>query len=138
MHNLQCILYCYIGGVKDSRGAVISILNMMDVFVDKTDTSGFETGGRDYFRTLCQQSFPGPLVGGNAGSKELNKWVDEKIASYEAPYMDFRKADLLRLLFSLLKIALQYYGKFRSPFGTDQVLKVFFNPLFERKLCTYF
>ncbi|EXC32401.1 Protein transport protein Sec16B [Morus notabilis] len=110
-------------GSQDSRGAVISILNMMDVFADKTDTSGFETGGRDYFRALCQQSFPGPLVGGNAGSKELNKWVDEKIASYGAPYMDFRKADLLRLLFSLLKIALQYYGKFRSPFGTDQVLK---------------
>lgn len=110
-------------GSQESRAGVISILNMMEVFTDKTDASGFETGGRDYFRALCQQSFPGPLVGGNAGSKELNKWVDEKIASYEAPYMDYGRGDLLRLLFSLLKIALQYYGKLRSPFGTDLALK---------------
>lgn len=133
VHVFSCLLLAlfpiyltvYMRVVKESRAGVISILNMMEVFTDKTDASVFETGGRDYFRALCQQSFPGPLVGGNAGSKELNKWVDEKIASYEAPFMDYGGGDLLRLLFSLLKIALQYYGKLRSPFGTDLALKVF-------------
>lgn len=113
--------------VKDSVKGVISVLNLMEVFTDKTDTTSFRDGDRDYFHVLCQQSFPGPLVGGNVGSKELNKWIDDKIANYGTPYMDFRKGELLRLLLSLLKISVQYYGKLRSPFGTDQALKVFYN-----------
>lgn len=112
--------------VKDSVGGVINVLNLMEVVLDKTDAASFGTGCHDYFHALCQQSFPGPLVGGNAGSRELNKWIDDKIANCETACMDFRRGDHLRLLFSLLKIACQYYGKLRSPFGTDLTLKVFF------------
>lgn len=112
------------GVIKDSRGGLINVLNLTEVFMDKTDTSGYETGAGDYFRALCKQSFPGPLVNGNVGSKELNKWIDDKIANYETPYMVYRKGALLSLLFSLLKLALQFYGKLRSPFGSDQAMKV--------------
>ncbi|XP_010258928.1 PREDICTED: protein transport protein SEC16B homolog [Nelumbo nucifera] len=108
---------------QDSVGDSISIHNLMEVVMDKIDTSSMGFGACDYFRSLCQQSFPGPLVGGNVGSKELNKWIDERIANCETPHIDYRKGELLRLLFSLLKIACQHYGKLRSPFGTDPTLK---------------
>ena len=110
--------------VKDSVGGVLNVLNLMEVVMDKNDSSSFGFGACDYFYALCQQSFPGPLVGGSVGSKELNKWIDEKIATCESPIMDYKKSEDLRLLFSLLKISCQYYGKLRSPFGTDQALKV--------------
>ncbi|KAE8713796.1 Protein transport protein SEC16B-like protein [Hibiscus syriacus] len=85
--------------------------------------SGAAPATFDYFNTLCQQSFPGPLVGGNVGSKDLNKWIDDRIASCESPNMDYGKGELLRMLLSLLKIAWQHYGKLRSPFGSDILLK---------------
>ncbi|OMO52484.1 hypothetical protein COLO4_37171 [Corchorus olitorius] len=110
-------------GSQDSVGASISVLNMLEVVSGNTNGSGAAVAGCDYFRTLCQQSFPGPLVGGNVGSKELNKWVDDRIANCESPEMDYRKGSVLRLLLSLLKIACQHYGKLRSPFGADTVLK---------------
>lgn len=94
--------------------------------MDKTDASSIGFGACDYFHVLCQQSFPGPLVGGNVGSREVNKWVDEKIASCKSPDMEYRRGELLSLLFSLLKIGCQYRGKLRSPCGTDQALKVNF------------
>ncbi|EFH39602.1 hypothetical protein ARALYDRAFT_916648 [Arabidopsis lyrata subsp. lyrata] len=72
-----------------------------------------------YFRCLHQQSLPGPLVGGNVGSKELHKWIDERILNCESSYMDFSRGKLLKMLLSLLRISYQYYGKLRSPFGTD-------------------
>ncbi|KAL6128991.1 hypothetical protein ACLB2K_072344 [Fragaria x ananassa] len=102
---------------------VINILNLMDVVTEKSEAANFGTGGSDYFSALCQQSFPGPLVGGNVGNKELNKWIDDKIANCDTLDMDFKKGDHMRLLFSLLKISWQFYGKLRSPFGTDQRLK---------------
>ncbi|XP_010264305.1 PREDICTED: protein transport protein SEC16A homolog isoform X2 [Nelumbo nucifera] len=110
-------------GSQDPMGGSVSILNLMGVILDKTDTTGIAYGVCDYFQSLCQQSFPGPLVGGNVGNKELNKWIDERIASYESPNMDYRKGKLLKLLLSLLKIACQHYGKLRSPFGTDPTSK---------------
>ncbi|KAF8369607.1 hypothetical protein HHK36_032370 [Tetracentron sinense] len=110
-------------GSQDSVGSSISILNLMQVFMDKTDTASTGIGACDYFCTLCNHSFPGPLVGGNVGSKELNKWIDERISNCESPNMDYRRGGSLRLLLSLLKIAFQHYGKLRSPFGIDPILK---------------
>lgn len=104
----------------------ISVLNLMEVVLGNTDASSTGTGAFGYFRALCQQSFPGPLVGGSVGSKELNKWIDERIANCESPDMDYRKGEALKLLLSLLKIACQHYGKLRSPFGTDATLRVTF------------
>ncbi|XP_042509990.1 protein transport protein SEC16A homolog [Macadamia integrifolia] len=110
-------------GSQDSIGGSVSLLNLSEVVMENINSTTAGVGACDYFRTLCQQSFPGPLVGGNAGSKELNKWIDERIAYCESPNMDYRKGELLRLLLSLLKIACQHYGKFRSPFGTDPAMK---------------
>ncbi|KAL6981726.1 hypothetical protein U1Q18_023348 [Sarracenia purpurea var. burkii] len=108
---------------QESTGSFISILNLMDAVMAKTDASSVGFGACDYFYTWCQHSFPGPLVGGNVGSREVNKWIDEKISNCESPDMNCRKGELLRLIFSLLKIACQHYGKLRSPFGTDKALK---------------
>lgn len=102
-------------GNQESKGGSISMLNIMDVIDDQNDTAQIGHGGKDYFRTLCQQSFPGPLVGGSVGTKELNKWIDERITKCESPDMDYRKGELLKLLLSLLKIGYQYYGRLRSP-----------------------
>ncbi|BFG31401.1 hypothetical protein CerSpe_176750 [Prunus speciosa] len=108
-------------GSQDPVGGSVSVLNLIEVFTEKTGASSFGMSTCDYFRALCQQSFPGPLVGGSVGSKELNKWIDERIANCESSEMDYRKGKVLRLLLSLLKIACQHYGKLRSPFGTDNV-----------------
>ncbi|KAK4365192.1 hypothetical protein RND71_016550 [Anisodus tanguticus] len=108
-------------GSQNPSGGAISVLNLMDVMSERTDSL---TGACDYIQTLYRNPFPGPLVGGNAGIKELNKWIDERIANSEFPGMDYRKGEVLRLLLSLLKIACQYYGKLRSPFGTDLKLKL--------------
>ncbi|XP_054823295.1 protein transport protein SEC16B homolog isoform X2 [Prosopis cineraria] len=104
-----------------SQGSV-SVLNLTEVVMGSINSFGIENGARDYFHALCQQSFPGPLVGGSVGSKELYKWIDERIAHCESPDMDYIKGERLRLLLSLLKIACQHYGKLRSPFGTDTLL----------------
>ncbi|OVA14413.1 Sec16 [Macleaya cordata] len=108
---------------KDCVGGSISVLDLMDVVMDKNDASSIGFGTCDYFRTLCHQSFPGPMVGGNIGNKELNTWIDERITNCGSPDMDYRNGEPLRLLLSLLKIACQHYGKLRSPFGTDPSLK---------------
>ncbi|KAL4570944.1 hypothetical protein LXL04_026609 [Taraxacum kok-saghyz] len=87
-------------GTQDS----ISVHNMGEI----------SSGGGDYFETLGRQSFPGPLANGSVGGKELSKWIDERITQ-----TDSNNSQVLRLLLSLLKIASQHYGKFRSPFGAD-------------------
>ncbi|XP_044476726.1 protein transport protein SEC16A homolog isoform X2 [Mangifera indica] len=108
-------------GSQDHVGGSISVLNLMDVI--SRNTSDSSAGGVTYFNALCQQAFPGPLVGGNVGSKELNKWIDERVANCESHDMDYRKGEVLKLLLSLLKIGCQHYGKLRSPFGTDTALR---------------
>ncbi|CAN4075996.1 unnamed protein product [Withania somnifera] len=110
-------------GSQNPVGGSISVLNLMDVLSERVDSSSLATGACDYTQALCRQSFPGPLVGGSPSIKELNKWIDERISNSESPDMDYRKGEVLRLLLSLLKIACQYYGKLRSPFGTEAVLK---------------
>lgn len=108
---------------KDCIGGSISVLDLMDAVTNKNGASNIDFGGSGYFRTLCHQSFPGPLVGGNSGNKELNTWIDERITECASLNVDYRNGELLRLLLSLLKIACQHYGKLRSPFGTDPSLK---------------
>lgn len=117
--------------VKAPVGGTISVLNLMEVVMGNTNPNaiGNDVRACDYFSALCQHSFPGPLVGGNVGNKELQKWIDERIANCESSGMDYRKAEALRLLLNLLKIGYQHYGKLRSPFGTDTVLRVTYSPL---------
>ncbi|XP_077245056.1 protein transport protein SEC16A homolog [Tasmannia lanceolata] len=110
-------------GSQDPVGRSVSILNLMEVVTDKTDAANNGCGAFSYFHALCQQAFSGPLVGGNVATKELNKWIDERIASCGSTNMDFRKAEQLRLLFSLLKISYEHYGKLRSPFAVNPTLQ---------------
>ncbi|CAA2973136.1 Hypothetical predicted protein [Olea europaea subsp. europaea] len=110
-------------GNQNSAGSSISVLNLAEVVNEKVDSSSIGMGGCSYLRVLCKQAFPGPLTGGSVGVKELNRWIDERIMNSESSDMDYRKGEILRLLLSLLKIACQYYGKLRSPFGTDAALK---------------
>jgi hypothetical protein len=87
-------------------------MNLMEIILGSSDNASSVGGGTcSYFHALCQQSFPGPLVGGNVGNQ--------------------RKGEVLRLLLALLKIACQHYGKLRSPFGTDNLLKVNYKCLFQ-------
>ncbi|MBA0640147.1 hypothetical protein Goklo_023113 [Gossypium klotzschianum] len=109
-------------GNQGSVGGVVSVLNLVEVVMDNSNASSFGFGAQDYFQTLCQHPLPGPLVGGNVGNRELYKWIDERIANCESSSLGYR-GDVLRLLLSLLKISCQYYGKLRSPFGTDQTSK---------------
>ena len=109
--------------MKDSAG-VISILNMMEVAMPKHDGSDIGFGDCDYVRTLCEQSFSGPLVSGNLGSKELNKWIDDRIANSDTPASDNKDDEVLKMVLSVLKIACQYYGKLRSAFGAGHNSKV--------------
>ncbi|KAK1381781.1 Protein transport protein sec16 [Heracleum sosnowskyi] len=111
------------GGQVPVGGGSISVLNLMEVVSGRPDAINTRQGVCDYFNNLCRQSLPGPLTGGTVSAKELYRWTDERIANCESPDIDYRKGEALRLLLSLLKIALQHYGKLRSPFGTDKVLK---------------
>ncbi|PWA66364.1 ancestral coatomer element 1, Sec16/Sec31 [Artemisia annua] len=106
------------GGQKEASGGVILVHNLAEVVTEVADNG---TGVRGYFHTLCRQSFPGPLAGGNVGSKELNRWIDERIT--HPSDTDYKRDQTLKLLLSLLKIASQHYGKLRSPFGTDTTSK---------------
>ncbi|CAK7356373.1 unnamed protein product [Dovyalis caffra] len=111
-------------GSQDHVGSSISVMNLMEVMSGSSDDASSVGGVTcSYFHALCQQSFPGPLVGGSVGNKELNKWIDERIAHCESSVVNHKKGEALRLLLSLLKIACQHYGKLRSPFGTDNLLK---------------
>lgn len=105
---------------QDSVGGSISIFNLMEVVTEAASTG---TGACDYFQALCQQSYPGPLVGGSAASKEVTKWIDDRIANWQSLNVNARKGELLRLLLSLLKISCQHYGKIRSPLGIDTTLQ---------------
>lgn len=105
-------------GSKDPDGHSISVCNLMEAVSVNSGPLGTGTGTCSYFTSLCHQSFPGPLVGGNAGSKELNRWIDERIANCELTDMDYCKSKALKLLLSLLKVACQHYGKLRS-YGAD-------------------
>ncbi|XVE77406.1 hypothetical protein DITRI_Ditri13aG0060000 [Diplodiscus trichospermus] len=70
------VTFGYGGKVIDFVGASISVLNLLEV------VNG----------TTVAPPFPGPLVGGNVGSKEWNK-IDDKIASYESPDVDYIKGE---------------------------------------------
>ncbi|KAI3687229.1 hypothetical protein L1987_80923 [Smallanthus sonchifolius] len=115
MKDSTALLNASYGG-QDSNSGSISVLNLAEVV-----TGG--AGVDDYFHTLCQQSFPGPLSGGNAGSKELSRWIDDRVTHSETCDVDYNKGEVLRLLLSLLKIASQHYGKLRSPLGSESSLK---------------
>ncbi|KAJ6850611.1 protein transport protein SEC16B-like protein [Iris pallida] len=116
-------------GSQGNAGGAVSILSLSEVVAEKTNAlSIISSSSCSYFHALCQQPFPGPLVGGNAATKDVNKWIDERIMSCESSSMDFQRGEFLKLLLSLLKILCQHYGKLRSPFGADPSLEEIDSP----------
>ncbi|XP_010542224.1 PREDICTED: protein transport protein SEC16B homolog [Tarenaya hassleriana] len=107
-----------IGSQTSGRNA-ISVLNVTEAVSGSDNLPGTS----NYFSTVCHQSFPGPLAGGSVGSKDLHKWINERMSSFESLGPDHGKGKLLKLLLSLLKIACQHYGKLRSPFGTNTTMR---------------
>ncbi|CAK9226939.1 unnamed protein product [Sphagnum troendelagicum] len=57
--------------------------------------------------TGIANNWTGPLMGGGTSTKELYAWIDDCISSCSPQ-------DSMRLLWGLLKIACQHYGKLRS------------------------
>ncbi|KAF8676706.1 hypothetical protein HU200_046820 [Digitaria exilis] len=107
-------------GTQGNSSGTVSVLNLSEVVLDKVDPSSITNGSAlDYFNALCRQPVPGPLVGGSAASKDVNKWLDEMISLYEPSSTEFQRGDTRKLLISLLKILCQHYGKLRAPFGSD-------------------
>ncbi|KAF3780639.1 transport protein SEC16A-like protein [Nymphaea thermarum] len=104
---------------QDAAGGIVSVHNLMDVVVVKSGLGSCERSYHDYFYSLCRQSFPGPLLGGNVANKDVHKWIDESIASCESHNIGYRKGESLLLLLSLLKISCLHYGNLRSPFGAE-------------------
>ncbi|XP_047340598.1 protein transport protein SEC16B homolog [Impatiens glandulifera] len=111
------------GGQQDSIGSTISVHNLIEVLSDRHDASCVGVGCYDYLDVLCRQSFPGPLAGGSISNKEVNRWIEEKIANCESHDVNYRKSNGLRSLHSLLKIAFQHYGNLRPPFGSEATLR---------------
>ena len=104
----------------------MSVLNLSEVVIDKVDPSSITNGSAlSYFHALCRQPVPGPLVGGSAASKDVNKWLDDMTGVYESSQTEFQGGDVQKVLISLLKILCQHYGKLRSPFGSDPSQEVF-------------
>lgn len=110
--------------LKNPVGGSISVLNLSEVVTGNVNDINRGASVSSFFQALCRHSLPGPLTGGSVATKELNKWIEERLANFESADIDYRKAEVLKLLLSLLKIACQHYGKLRSPYGTDAVMKV--------------
>jgi hypothetical protein len=108
----------------------LSILNISEIVADKIDQQSITNGSAlSYFFALCRRPIPGPLAGGSAAAKDVNKWLDDIIGSYESSVREFQGGEVQKLLISLLKISYQHYGKLRSPFGPDPSREVFTSTL---------
>eukprot|EP00850_Spirogloea_muscicola_P022566 SM000301S11769 [mRNA] locus=s301:27656:32480:- [translate_table: standard] len=59
---------------------------------------------------LGKRAYTGPLVGGSVSNKELLRWLDERATKAE----EEGHQGSLRLLWGLLRICCQHYGKLRS------------------------
>lgn len=105
-----------LNATQDHSGGVLRVHSLGQLV---TENLGNASGGTEsnYFHTLCRQAFSSPLVGGNVSSKEMFKWIDERIASCEYATPAYRNPEILRMLLCTLKIFCQHYGKLRSTFS---------------------
>eukprot|EP00250_Pteridium_aquilinum_P021698 c25199_g1_i1 orf=455-5497(+) len=95
-----------------SEPLVLRDLNQLVLNADKRG----ESDGFSYFSALSRQGLSGPLHG--ATSKDLLKWVDERIENCGMEYSQGMSSEGLRLLWGVLKIACLHYGKLRSMAGS--------------------
>ncbi|KAK3131393.1 hypothetical protein QOZ80_6AG0505800 [Eleusine coracana subsp. coracana] len=123
LKEISSITANFDSGTQGNSGRIVSILNMPEIVADKIDHSSIPTSSAlSYFHALYRHPIPGPLIGGSAAAKDVNKWFDDIIGgydSYESSLKEFQGGDAQKLIISLLKISCQHYGKLRSPFGSD-------------------
>ncbi|KAL5224840.1 hypothetical protein ABZP36_011479 [Zizania latifolia] len=116
-------------GNQGNSCGTVSILNVSEIIADKIDHPSIPNGSAlSYFHALCREPIPGPLVGGSAAAKDVNKWLDDITGRYDSSIREFQGGDDQKLLISLLKILCQHYGKLRSPFGSDPSQEVVDGP----------
>ncbi|KAH7425052.1 hypothetical protein KP509_11G037700 [Ceratopteris richardii] len=73
-----------------------------------------------YFSSLNRGGLAGPLVGSGVATKEILKWVDDRIANCKVE--DSQWTESLGILWNVLRIACTYYGRLR-PGHTSSALK---------------
>ncbi|MCO5602339.1 hypothetical protein L7F22_056469 [Adiantum nelumboides] len=69
-----------------------------------------------YFSVFNRQGLSGPLQG--ATSKDVLKWVEERIENFGKEDCQGMNSEGVRVLWGVLKIACQHYGKLRSVAGS--------------------
>ena len=74
----------------------------MEVVSERPDSSNTRPGVCDYFNSVCRESIPCPLTGGNVNAKELYRWTDERIANCQSPEIDYRIGEVLQLLLCII------------------------------------
>ncbi|GAQ78521.1 hypothetical protein KFL_000140410 [Klebsormidium nitens] len=100
-----------------SFGAVQSSLQIhpLSQVVASNSADGGKGVGSIYFDALGKRAYAGPLAGGHTAAKDLAKWLDERMARCREEETDHQgNPESLRLLYGLLKVAAQHYGKLRA------------------------
>ncbi|BFI25268.1 COPII coat assembly protein SEC16 [Marchantia polymorpha subsp. ruderalis] len=95
----------------------ICVHNLSQIVAQSADPGRHEPGNL-YFSSLSRQTFSGPLAGGSVSNKELTKWLDERGANCRTEEPSCKNPASVSMLWGLLKLACQHYGKLRSAVGT--------------------
>ncbi|GBG61429.1 hypothetical protein CBR_g21774 [Chara braunii] len=103
------------GGTISAHGP-ISIYSLNQVVCSSgEDGDSMGGNGRLHFAWLSGNALAGPLVGGgNVSQKDLLKWIDERASKCHVEEPECRNPESLRMLWGLLKVACQHYGRLRS------------------------
>lgn len=96
------------------------VLHDLNQLVLAEETSG-RNDGVSYFFSLNRGGLAGPLVGGGITTKDLLKWVDDRIAICDSDDLHCTSAEALRVLWGVLRIACLHYGKLRSVNGSTSL-----------------
>lgn len=83
--------------------------------------SSAQNDGVSYFSSLNRGGLIGPLIGGGIATKDLFKWVDDRIANCASYEFQSTSAEALRVLWGVLRIACLHYGKLRSVQGSTSI-----------------
>ncbi|KAG6553655.1 hypothetical protein Mapa_004569 [Marchantia paleacea] len=96
-------------------------VHSLSQIVAQSADHGRQEPGNLYFSSLSRQTFSGPLASGSVSNKELSKWLDERGANCRTEEPCCRNPASLSMLWGLLKVASQHYGKLRSAVGTTGI-----------------
>jgi hypothetical protein len=89
----------------------------LNQLVSSAGTQSYNDGVA-YFSALNHRGLTFPLIGAGPTSKELVKWIDERIEKCENEDRHCTSSEALSVLWGVLKIACSHYGKLRSLGGS--------------------